>query len=76
MGAQPRNGAAEAAPDSLLDARQAAAYLRLAPDTLYRWVQRGKLPVVRIGRTVRFRRSSLERFIADHEKGRGDEHAD
>jgi excisionase family DNA binding protein len=51
----------------LLDASQAAEFLGIAKDTLYRWVRRRKLPVVRIGRTLRFRLRSLEQFVGDHE---------
>ena len=69
MGFHPRRGEAEASPDSLLDARQAASFLCIALDTLYRWVQLGRVPVVRMGRTVRFRLRSLEEFVAEHEEG-------
>lgn len=53
----------------LMNIRQAAAFLGVSSGTLYHWVaaaQRG-VPCVRLGRRcLRFRRSDLERWIAEH----------
>jgi excisionase family DNA binding protein len=49
----------------LLTVRQAAKLLGLAEDTLYSWVAARKIPVVRLGRAIRFRESDLQRMIAD-----------
>lgn len=70
MDNESRKGTGEPGPDRLLDAREAAAFLRVKLDTLYRWVQRRKLRAVRIGRTLRFRQRTLEQFVLDHEDGR------
>jgi len=51
-------------PDRLLSRIEAAEFLNLKPQTLAIWSCTGKhLPVVRLGRTVRYRLSDLESFI-------------
>lgn len=51
--------------DGLMDRKQAAKYLNLAPHTLAVWDCTGRydLSPIKIGRAVRYRRSSLDRFI-------------
>ena len=39
-----------------------------SPRTLYKWAYAGRIPVVKIGRLLRFHRSDLERLIADGER--------
>jgi len=61
--------ATHALPDRLLDVAEAAATLGLkSPRTLYKWAYAGRIPSVRIGRLLRFRRSDLEHLIADGER--------
>lgn len=61
--------ATNALPDRLLDVAEAAAALGLkSPRTLYKWAYAGRIPSVRIGRLLRFRRSDLEHLIADGER--------
>ena len=56
-------------PDRLLDVYEAAAMLGLkSPRTLYKWAYAGRIPSVKIGRLLRFRRSVLERLIAAGER--------
>jgi excisionase family DNA binding protein len=43
---------------------EAAAYLRVHPQTIRRRVKDGTLPGARIGRTWRVRRVDLDRFLA------------
>ena len=59
----------EARPTDLLDIREAGELLCLKPATLRRWTFTRRIPFVRLGlRAVRFRRSDLERFIADGQR--------
>ncbi len=53
--------------DSLLDRKTAARYLRVSPGTLAVWdcTKRYNLEPIKIGRSVRYRRSSLDKFIED-----------
>src|SRR5215468_4212107 len=50
---------------ALLDAREAAAYLVVNIETLYRMVRSGELPHTRVGRALRFRHADLERYLAE-----------
>lgn len=54
--------------DRLLDNRAAAAFLQVAPRTLYKWAAQGRVPVVRLGRAVRFRVSALRMLVHEHEE--------
>ncbi len=64
-----RLSAAATVPDRLLDVAEAAATLGLkSPRTMYKWAYAGRIPSVRIGRLLRFRRSDLERLIANGER--------
>ena len=46
--------------DSLMNLREAAAYLKISHRTLYEWVRLKKVPVERVGRGLRFRRTTLD----------------
>lgn len=50
---------------SLIDVHDAAEHLGIAPKTLYKWVECGQIPFVRIGRMVRFRERDLERWVEE-----------
>lgn len=52
-------------PPPLLTRNQAAEYLGVKPQTLALWAstKRYKLPYVKVGRSVRYRRSDLEAFL-------------
>ena len=55
--------------DRLLDVHEAAALLGLkSPRTLYKWAYAGRIPSVKIGKLLRFRRSDLGRLIAAGER--------
>jgi excisionase family DNA binding protein len=49
--------------DALLDVRQVAEYLGVSAITIYRWCQQGTLPCLKLGRSLRIRRSALEDFL-------------
>jgi excisionase family DNA binding protein len=49
----------------------AAARLAVSRATLYRMVQRGELPTVRIGSAVRVPVSALDRWLTDHLASQG-----
>lgn len=50
----------------LLNVREAAVFLGLAEDTVYRKSRLRELPSVKVGRALRFDRVALERYIELH----------
>ena len=50
----------------LLNAEEAAGYLGLKVDTVYRKARLRELPSVKVGRALRFDVKALERFIEQH----------
>ena len=52
--------------EPLLTAADAAKFLAVRPGWSYAAVREGWLPHVRLGRQVRFLRTDLEAFVADH----------
>lgn len=50
--------------DRLVDIKAAARFLGFSADTMGRKVREGSVPHIRIGRTLRFRLSELEAWIA------------
>ena len=49
---------------ALLTVKEAAAFLRLTPTTIYRATRAGTLPHVRIGRSIRFSQEALENYLS------------
>jgi hypothetical protein len=55
--------------DGLLNTREAAGILGVAPRTLEFWRSAGKGPTYsKIGRAVRYSRISIEKFVKDNER--------
>src|SRR5437899_7050121 len=66
---RPERRRATPLPERLLDVQEAAELLGLkSPRTLYKWAYAGRIPSVKIGKLLRFRRSDLERLIAHGER--------
>jgi excisionase family DNA binding protein len=51
---------------ALMTVREVATYLRVHPMTVYRLIQRGELPAIRVGRGWRFSRSRIEQWLRAH----------
>jgi excisionase family DNA binding protein len=54
----------------LLTRREAAKYFRLSLPTIDRFIREGQIPIIRLGHSVRFRKSSLEKMVgssAEHQ---------
>ncbi len=49
----------------ILTIEEVAAYLRLKPQTIYKWAQEKRLPAVKLGKEWRFRRSIIDRWLDD-----------
>lgn len=52
----------------LLSTGEAAKILQVHPDTLVRWANEGKLPVIRISKQRRFRREDVEALLEPETK--------
>lgn len=50
--------------DRLMTDREAAEYLRIKPRQLYTWRVNGLVPFIRIGRTLRYRKSAVDAALA------------
>jgi excisionase family DNA binding protein len=53
-------------PDNeILTIEEVATYLRLKPQTIYKWAQEKRIPAVKLGKEWRFRRSVIDRWLDD-----------
>jgi excisionase family DNA binding protein len=51
--------------DRIMNAHEAADYLRLTAGALYVACSRRQLPAIRFGRRLRFRKRDLDQFLAE-----------
>lgn len=49
--------------DQILLLPELAEYLRMAPNTIYKWAAAGKIPGIKIGTAWRFRKSVIDAWI-------------
>lgn len=56
-----------------LSVEEIAAHLGISKETIYRWVEREKIPAHRVGRLWRFKASEVDNWIVD---GGAEEHGD
>jgi excisionase family DNA binding protein len=47
----------------IMTLEEVAHYLRLKPQTIYRWAADKRIPAVKLGKEWRFRRSVLDRWL-------------
>jgi excisionase family DNA binding protein len=66
MNPEPMKTHAPLLDSDLMTAAEAAMYLRISLGTLRHWVCRRKIQFIKIGRTVRFRKAHLDRFISEN----------
>ena len=57
----------------ILTLEEVAQYLRLKPQTIYKWAQEKRIPAVKLGKEWRFRRSILDRWL-DEQFDKGFDH--
>jgi excisionase family DNA binding protein len=50
-------------PNDILTVEEVASYLRLQPQTIYKWAQEKRIPAVKLGKEWRFRKSILDRWL-------------
>ena len=56
-------------PSPLLEAEDVARYIGMTADWVYREVRAGRMPHIRLGRYVRFRRESIDAWLLARERG-------
>ena len=54
--------------DAVFTVQELAAYLRMKPVTIYKHVKIGKLPCFKVGANWRFKKSTIDRWIAEQEE--------
>ena len=53
----------------VMDIRQAADYLGISGDTLYRYASEGRIPAFKLGNRWRFKRSLLDAWMVEQSMG-------
>ena len=49
--------------NDILTLEEVASYLRLTPQTIYKWAQEKRIPAAKLGKEWRFRRSIIDRWL-------------
>lgn len=49
--------------DEILTLEEVARYLKLKPQTVYKWVQENQIPAAKLGKEWRFRKRMLDEWI-------------
>ena len=47
----------------ILTLEEVASYLRLTPQTIYKWAQEKRIPAAKLGKEWRFRKSIIDRWL-------------
>ena len=57
--------------ETFFTVQELAQYLRMRPITIYKHASKGDLPAFKVGATWRFKKSSIDKWIEEQEKGIG-----
>ena len=49
--------------DEMMTVEDVAKYLKLKPQTIYKWAQENRLPAIKLGKEWRFRKSLLDKWL-------------
>jgi excisionase family DNA binding protein len=49
--------------NDILTIEEVAAYLRLTPQTIYKWAQEKRIPAAKLGKEWRFRKSIIDHWL-------------
>lgn len=52
---------------TIMTVQEVARYLRVHAITVYRMIQRGQLPAIRVGRGWRFKKDEIDLWLHEHE---------
>jgi nitrogen PTS system EIIA component len=51
--------------NDILTLEEVASYLRLTPQTIYKWAQERRIPAAKLGKEWRFRKTIIDRWLDD-----------
>jgi nitrogen PTS system EIIA component len=49
--------------DDIMTLEEVAQYLKLKPQTIYTWAQKGDIPAAKLGREWRFKKSIIDKWF-------------
>ena len=52
--------------DQIMTLEEVANYLKMKPQTIYLWAQKGKIPAAKIGKEWRFRKDIIDAWFLQH----------
>lgn len=52
--------------EEIMTLEEVATYLKMKPQTIYLWAQKGKIPAAKIGKEWRFRRDIIDAWFLQH----------
>ncbi|MBL7129037.1 MAG: helix-turn-helix domain-containing protein [Ignavibacteria bacterium] len=56
--------------DDIMNLEEVAKYLKMKPQTIYTWAQKGKIPAAKLGKEWRFRKSIIDEWFDSHIDGK------
>ena len=59
----------QATHNEIMTLEEVAGYLRLTPQTIYKWAQERRIPAAKLGKEWRFRRSVVDRWLDEQMLG-------
>ena len=59
-------GRAKSVEEDIMTLEEVAAYLRLKPQTIYKWAQEKKMPAAKLGKEWRFKKSIIDEWFVQH----------
>lgn len=64
----PETSSPQTAVPPMMNVEEVADYLRVAPATIYRLAQQGKIPGAKVGRSWRFSKGTIDRWLDEQSK--------
>jgi excisionase family DNA binding protein len=64
-----RDNGRKAIANEIMTLEEVAEYLRLTPQTIYKWAQERRIPAAKLGKEWRFRRSVIDRWLDEQMLG-------
>ena len=54
--------------DKLMTTKELASYMQLNPLTVYRKAREGEIPSIRVGRSIRFKKEQIDKWLESKHK--------